>query len=120
MNELFSEMDRLSKAWETADKQAQAQTASLEKWEEEKEKLLLAVSCLSSYRGSPSEHIQKQKSDHKYFKAMNESEARDGERKQVIRYSEKQAKRIEALENTEKAVLALNVRSDTSPRSHTI
>ena len=43
MNELFLEMDRLSKAWETADKQAHAQVVSVEKWEEEKGKLLLAV-----------------------------------------------------------------------------
>ena len=40
---------------------------------------------------------------------MNESEARDGERKQALRYSEKQAKQIEALEKNEKALLALNV-----------
>ena len=44
MTELFSEMDRLSKAWETADKQAHAQVVSVEKWEEEKEKLAVAVS----------------------------------------------------------------------------
>ena len=49
MNELFSEMDRLSKAWENADKQAEAQVVSLDKWEEEKEKLLLAVRLIFSW-----------------------------------------------------------------------
>ncbi|EJD02861.1 uncharacterized protein FOMMEDRAFT_134051 [Fomitiporia mediterranea MF3/22] len=92
MNELFSEMDRLSKAWENADKMAQSQAMSLEKWEEEKEKLLLA----------------KQKSDNKYYKAMNESEAKDGERKQALRNVERQTKQIEALERNEKELLAIN------------
>ncbi|KAL5507408.1 BRE1 [Sanghuangporus vaninii] len=92
MNELFSEMDRLSKAWETADKQAQAQVISVEKWEEEKEKLSLA----------------KQKSDNKYFKAMAELEAKEIERKQTSRHAEFLMKQIEAQEKKEKDLLVIN------------
>ncbi|KAL5523682.1 hypothetical protein ACEPAG_7855 [Sanghuangporus baumii] len=92
MNELFSEMDRLSKAWETADKQAHAQVISLERWEEEKEKLSLA----------------KQKSDNKYFKAMAELEAKEIERKQTSRHAEFLTKQIEAQEKKEKDLLAIN------------
>lgn len=45
MDALFSEIDRLSTAWDIANKGLKEQVISIEKWEEEKEKLIIAVSA---------------------------------------------------------------------------
>ncbi|THH03438.1 hypothetical protein EW145_g6257 [Phellinidium pouzarii] len=91
MNALFLELDRLSSAWEALDKQLQVQVISLEKWEEEREKLAAA----------------KARSDNKYYKMMGDFEAKDGERKQALRNLEKQMKLVETLQKSEKALQAL-------------
>lgn len=44
MNALFSEIDRLTTAWEAVNKELKNQVISIEKWEEDKEKLIIAVS----------------------------------------------------------------------------
>lgn len=53
---------------------------------------------------------QKQKSDNKFFKIMADQESKDSERKQAVRYVEKQGKQIEALMNIEKDLQSSNVR----------
>lgn len=44
MDTLYSEVERLSLSWEELDARLAEQVITLEKWEEEKEKLLSAVS----------------------------------------------------------------------------
>ncbi|KAI5123044.1 hypothetical protein M0805_000480 [Coniferiporia weirii] len=90
-NALFAELDRLSSAWEALDKQLQNQVVSLEKWEEEREKLAAA----------------KARADNKYYKMMSDFDAKDGERKQALRNLEKQVKLVETLQKSEKALYAL-------------
>ncbi|KAH8119088.1 hypothetical protein DFH11DRAFT_1501929 [Phellopilus nigrolimitatus] len=90
-NALFAELDKLSLAWEALDKQLHAQVISLEKWEEEREKLAAS----------------KARADNKYYKMMSDFDAKDGERKQALRNLEKQTKLVETLQKSEKALQAL-------------
>ncbi|KAK7692778.1 hypothetical protein QCA50_004411 [Cerrena zonata] len=78
---LYSEIDRLSAAWETLDKQIKSKVYDLSAMEER-------VSKLS---------VDKAKSENKFYSAMRDKEALENERKNLARNGEKQNKLIEKI-----------------------
>lgn len=88
MEALMSEMDNLSNSLESTRHELHNQVITLEKWEEEKDKLVAS----------------RARSENKYYKMMTEHEAKDAERKVASRNFEKQVKLVEHLKETEKGL----------------
>ena len=105
---MCSEVDKLSAAWEALDKQLQNQAVTVEKWEEERDRLNIAVGipdelmtpCIDEFDCA----LQKARSDNKYYKCMSDQEAKDNERKNVLRTLERQTKLMENLSKSEKTL----------------
>ncbi|KAI0071770.1 BRE1-domain-containing protein [Panus rudis PR-1116 ss-1] len=87
---LYSELDRLSAAWEALDKQVKSRAVDLAAWEERVTKA----------------GIDKAKVENKYYAAVRDKDALENERKNLSRNLEKQTKLIEKLVATEKTLQA--------------
>ncbi|KAF8919838.1 BRE1 E3 ubiquitin ligase-domain-containing protein [Mucidula mucida] len=83
---LYSELDKLSAAWESLDRQLKTKVYDLAGLEERVSKSV----------------VERAKSDNKYYQAMREKEAIESERKNLQRVLEKQDKVMERLREAEK------------------
>ncbi|CDZ98285.1 E3 ubiquitin ligase involved in syntaxin degradation [Phaffia rhodozyma] len=91
MDALYSEVERLSKAWEEAEALAASKMLNLKDIEDR----LFKVST------------EKAKADNKYFAAMRAKEAVESEKKMTLRNLEKQAKVLEKLTESENGLSAM-------------
>ncbi|GBE81020.1 E3 ubiquitin-protein ligase BRE1 [Sparassis crispa] len=87
---LYAELDKLSAAWESLDTQVKSKVFELSNMEER-----LAKSG-----------VERAKSENKFYSAMRDKEALEGERKNLSRNLEKQTKVIEKLSDSEKNLVA--------------
>ncbi|KAI0930463.1 hypothetical protein AcW1_009141 [Taiwanofungus camphoratus] len=87
---LYSELDRLSAAWESLDRQVKSKVFDLSAMEERLTK----------------SGLDRAKSENKFYSAMRDKEAIENERKNISRNLEKQAKVVERLVETEKNLTA--------------
>lgn len=85
---LYEELEKLSTAWENADKQLGSKVFELFSMEERLQKSV----------------VEKAKSDNKYFSAMREREALENERKNLIRTNEKAQAALDHFREVEKTV----------------
>ncbi|OBZ67158.1 E3 ubiquitin-protein ligase BRE1 [Grifola frondosa] len=83
---LYSELDKLSAAWEALDRQVKSKVFELTAMEERLTKI----------------GLDRAKSENKFYSAMRDKEAIETERKNISRNLEKQAKVVEKLSETEK------------------
>ncbi|PAV18779.1 BRE1-domain-containing [Pyrrhoderma noxium] len=88
MTALLSEIDMLSNSLEEAKRESQTQVITLEKWEEERQRL----------------NEQKGRYETRYYKMMSENEAKEAERKVATRNFEKQIKLVDHLKEVEKSL----------------
>ncbi|EAU91038.2 hypothetical protein CC1G_03206 [Coprinopsis cinerea okayama7 len=88
---LYEEIEKLSTAWESFDKQLSNKVFDLANMEERLQKSV----------------VEKAKSDNKYFSAMREKEAIDMERKNLQRVLEKQGKALDRFAEVDKSVKAM-------------
>jgi len=86
---LYAELDKLSAAWETLDRQVKSKVFDLSALEERLTK----------------SGIEKAKSENKYYSAMRDKEAIETERKNLSRVQEKQAKGLERLVEAERTLV---------------
>ncbi|GJJ06320.1 hypothetical protein Clacol_000511 [Clathrus columnatus] len=87
-NELFSEIERLSAAWEALDRQNKSKIFDMDGVEVKLQKLT----------------AEKAKADNKYFAAMRQKEAAEAERKAAARALEKLQKTVDRFTDAEKSV----------------
>ena len=97
---LYTEIDRLSAAWETLDKELKSKVFDLSAMEERLSKLSVEVGYVISLHRDQSANVschthQKAKSENKFYSAMREKEGIENERKNLARNGEKQSKLIE-------------------------
>ncbi|KAF5370755.1 hypothetical protein D9758_001925 [Tetrapyrgos nigripes] len=83
---LYTEIDKLSAAWEALDTQVQSKVFDLSSMEERLQKSA----------------VERAKSENKFYAAMRDKEAVESERKNLTRNLERHAKAIENLKETEK------------------
>jgi E3 ubiquitin-protein ligase BRE1 len=103
---VFAEVDRLSAAWETLDRQVQSKVFELKGMEDRVVKINLDV-CFFLRQDSLFNSLwQKAKSDNKFYAAMRDKEAIENERKNLARNLEKQGKVVERLVESERNLSA--------------
>ncbi|KAK7472721.1 E3 ubiquitin-protein ligase bre1 [Stygiomarasmius scandens] len=87
---LYTEIDKLSSAWEALDNQVQSKVFDLTSMEERLQK----------------SSVERAKSENKFYAAMRDKEAVESERKNLTRNLERHAKAVESLKETEKNLLS--------------
>ncbi|KDQ57820.1 hypothetical protein JAAARDRAFT_178316 [Jaapia argillacea MUCL 33604] len=93
---LYAELDKLSAAWESLDRQVKSKVFDLTAMEDRLTKI----------------GVDKAKLENKFYAAMRDKEAIESERKNIARNLEKQAKVIEKLVESEKNLLSQIADSD--------
>ncbi|KIK67228.1 hypothetical protein GYMLUDRAFT_858299 [Collybiopsis luxurians FD-317 M1] len=86
---LYTEIEKLSSAWETLDGQVRSKTLDLSAMEERLSKAT----------------VERAKSDNKYYAAVREKDAIEAERKSSIRSLERQTKAFELLKQSEQSLM---------------
>lgn len=106
---LYSELDKLSAAWETLDRQVKSKVYDLSAMEDRIAKAGVDVSnfpvelseLLSRLNGT-----QRAKAENKFYAAMRDKEGVDLERKNLARNLDKAGKAVDKLSQSEKALTA--------------
>lgn len=110
---LYSELDKLSAAWETLDRQVKSKVYDLSALED---RIAKAGVDVSGFPAWPTEllsclnAIQRAKAENKFYAAMRDKEGVDLERKNLARNLDKAGKAVDKLSQSEKALTARMVR----------
>lgn len=106
---LYSELDKLSAAWETLDRQVKSKVYDLSALED---RIAKAGVDVSGFSAGPTEllscpdGIQRAKAENKFYAAMRDKEGVDLERKNLARNLDKAGKAVDKLSQSEKALTA--------------
>lgn len=106
---LYSELDKLSAAWETLDRQVKSKVYDLSALED---RIAKAGVDVSGFPVGPTEllsyidGIQRAKAENKFYAAMRDKEGVDLERKNLARNLDKAGKAVDKLSQSEKALTA--------------
>lgn len=109
---MYSELDKLSAAWEALDRQVKSKVFDLSAMEERVVKLGVEVRphFAGEFVGGLNMCIQRAKSENKFYAAMRDKEAVENERKHISRNLEKQSQLVERLLDSEKGLQSRFVR----------
>lgn len=115
---IYSELDKLSAAWESLEKQLKKKVYDLSAADERIGKVNLEV-CVPATSSAPRlmSSSQKAKAENKFFLCMRDKDASDGERKRLAQNLDRAAKAIEKLGETEKNLSSRIVSLSISRRS---
>jgi len=105
---LYLELEKITSAWETLDKQIKNKIFDLSSLEERLSKSQMDVSGQTSvhWRGDLNSFLQKARSDNRYYATVREKEALENEKKNKERLVEKQQMAVETLHDVQKNLTA--------------